>query len=240
MIKKVTAIIFIILIAVNIIFKEEIWYIQGLITEFAGIVFTLLIVETISNRNREKTEKKEEKEQILRNHKLIALSIKRYKRIAYEILTPLGEIKEFKEEIPNEIKVSDLINLWASSLDISRKSFNKNKSYYYFLEFKNLNEVLKNSILQTNYKFFPKIYDVILSTLEKERYYDVGDSIEFFMNIESLKMKELLINYEKNKNIKDEYTIFNSFEILVESLNHYRNFIRKYEGEINKLLEYRD
>lgn len=239
MIKKVTAIIFIILIAVNRIFKEETWYIQGLITEFAGIVFTLLIVETISNRNREKIEKKEEREQILRNHKLITISIKRYKRIAYEMLTPLGEIKEFKEEIPNEIKILDLVNLWTSSLDI-RKSFNKNKSYYYFLEFKNLNEVLKNSILQTNYKFFPKIYDVILSTLEKERYYDVGDSIEFFMNKESLDMKDLLIKYEKNINIRDENTIFTPFEILVESLNHYRNFINEYEEEITKLLEDKD
>lgn len=239
MIKKVTAIIFIILIVVNRIFKEETWYIQGLITEFAGIVFTLLIVETISNRNREKIEKKEEREQILRNHKLITISIKRYKRIAYEMLTPLGEIKEFKEEIPNEIKILDLVNLWTSSLDI-RKSFNKNKSYYYFLEFKNLNEVLKNSILQTNYKFFPKIYDVILSTLEKERYYDVGDSIEFFMNEESLNMKDLLIKYEKNINIRDENTIFTPFEILVESLNHYRNFINEYEEEITKLLEDKD
>jgi len=144
-------------------------YIRGTFTETIGIIATLVFIEIILAKNRNKEQKEIAKKGLFRAIDMINISLTNYNKAAVDIATPWKKKKDSKEKfLKEDFQFNDLSDLFKMNSYMT-EGFDKSKVEVYFEKLDRLIETIREALYQVDLSAYPEFSKFLLEFI---RYMD--------------------------------------------------------------------
>lgn len=241
-------IIIVVLYIINALFYDVMItdYSSGIVTEFIGIIVTVIFVQVLFDRKNINDEKETEKKAIMRFDKVMQQYIDRYRIFYYCVHTPLEERNFENIDLTDDFCLKDMRDLHQISLLMSEKtsgsaidSFLKTE-----LALRNYIHIYLGSV---EFKYFPLISEVLLQFTETSIKFDHTEAIleakwlsmgektsaEFVSDL----LKDMADDFYKDmcNGIRRESNMIQSYIVLYEMMRIECSALISYKVEIDRL-----
>ena len=219
-------------------------YLCNLAVECLGVIVTLFIIQRALEKRNENKEKELERLNILKRNEIIAIYIEFYKRFLRCAVMPLND-NRFKDIFPIKFTIKDMLqNLYSLSgyvdVFLSRPSI----ELFYIHEL-NLRNGFVSTIDNIEFKYYPKIKELMLTYIKMSIRYDVRD---FMLNSKQMRFENKSVDeiikelepeideyYEEYKHGELKGNLATPYCMLYDLMNAEQGIIVRYLQEIDGL-----
>ncbi len=213
-------------------------YLCNVAVESISIIITLTIIQKILEKRNDDKEKELERKNIIKHNEIIMIYIDFYKRFFHCVATPLGDKRNKNISFPMQFSIKDMVDLYEISGYIQNAPLRPSIELFYIYE-KKLRESFISAINSIEFKYYPKIKELILEYIKHSTRDDVSDFIlngklrerakEMFNSTDIKESYELYKQNKLNANLATPYCI------LYDLMNTEQDIIVKYLNEIDNI-----
>lgn len=219
-------------------------YLCNVAVESISIIITLTIIQNILEKRNDDKEKELERKNIIKHNEIITIYIDFYKRFFHCVATPLGNKRDESISFPMQFSIKDMVDLYEISGYIQNAPLKPSIELFYIYE-KNIREAFISAINSIEFKYYPKIKELILEYIKHSMRDDVSDFILNINNIKNIKLKERVKEMFVSAEIEESYKIHKQdklnanlatpYCILYDLMNTEQGIIVQYLNEIDNI-----
>lgn len=149
---------------------------DGLPTEIVGIVITLIFVQILFDKYNENKQKAEERQKILRFHKILKLYIDRYERLLSNMITNSRQIDRYYK-LQDSFDIKQLKYAHNPCLLVCQSCLQSNIDVFLQNEI-NLRTLIISFIENVDFKYHQEIYKALFEYIDTSINFDVHEAIK--------------------------------------------------------------
>lgn len=149
----------------------------GLGTNLIGIIVTVSFVQFFLDRQNANTERKHEREKILRFDRIMQIHIRHYIMYFNTITTPMDQRKTVSTtDLKHEFSFSDMKDLYFQSLFLRNKSYEPAIVAFYDVELE-LRKYCAEFSSQVDFKYYQNLLSILTQFVEVSLAFDVRSAV---------------------------------------------------------------
>lgn len=211
-------------------------YLCNFAVESISIIITLTIIQKILEKRNESKEKELERKNIIKHNEIIMIYIDFYKQFFHCVATP-SDKRNNNISFPMQFSIKDMVDLYEISGYIQNTPLRPSIELFYIYE-KNIRKSFISVINSIEFKYYPKIKELMLEYIKHSVRDDVSD---FILN--NIKLKEQVRKMFNPTKIEESYKIYKQdkpnlttpYCILYDLMNTEQDIIVKYLNEIDNI-----
>lgn len=151
-------------------------YTTGLVTEFFGIIVTVIFVQVLFDRKSIKDAQRDEIDAIKRADKVMQLYIEEYVSDFYNVSTPLAN-RTGSVCMPERFELSDMCDLFLMSLNINSRMYTRCIDLFDAIELTLRNYIIE-LLVNIDFKYNKNLEELLLEFVKISATYDMREAIK--------------------------------------------------------------